>query len=233
MPKRRGQEEQPAELVLIPEQTKNGNGKKVVPALSGVPHVFVSDPDQVNLWPDLTRSRLVFVMVPIVEAAVQEATQTLIWLDQRSRRPITVFLSTPGGDIFSGLALFDVIRSMRAPTTTINLGCTASMGAILLQAGQRRLVARNSWLMMHEPLNVYPEGAETNAVRLQVEAKLMTRLQQQFLDILTERSKMKRKDLEDNWKQRDFWLNASEIVRFGFADGFFPEEKSGKKSKKG
>lgn len=192
-----------------------------------VQHVYVTDPDDVRLWADLTRQRNVYLMEDITPGLAHETCQTLHWLDRRSRAPVRVWISTAGGEIFAGLAIHDAIAQMRSPTMTIAIGWTASMGAVIFQAGQTRLMAPNAFMMIHEPSTVFAEGSTS---KIQDEAQLLRRLQNRSLDILGNRSNLKRKEIEEMLTRKDAWLDAAEAVKFGLADGIF--SGNGKKTRR-
>lgn len=150
---------------------------------------------------------------------VEEAIATLgQWQREDASKPITVILNTLGGEIISGLALFDYIQHLNETGTPVDihgLGYAASMGAILLQAGRKRLIGKHSYLLIHEVSGV----ALGNMSEIEDQVEFTKGLQERALDILTEKSTMTRRQIQRHWKRKDWWLNASEAVELGFADG--------------
>jgi len=135
----------------------------------------------------------------------------------RSTDPIVVRFFTPGGDVLAGLALFDYLRELQRDgieVTTVAIGMAASMGAILLQAGGKRLVTPSSYLMVHEIATV----ALGKLSEIKDEQKFSERIQNRLLDILAERSTMSARQIKTRWSRRDWWLDAQESVDIGFAD---------------
>jgi ATP-dependent Clp protease protease subunit len=189
-------------------------------ALSNDKLIQVIDPTVVRVHEDALRARRVYLFNEIEsEESVFEAITELHWMDQAPDGPIRIYMCTPGGSAFPGFALFDAIRSLRAPTETIGLGYVASMGSVLLQAGTRRLLGANSWLMVHEVSEAVAAGKTS---QLADEVGLMQRLQKRMLDIYTERTKMSRKKIEKNWQRKDWWLTAQEALKLGFIDEILP-----------
>lgn len=144
-------------------------------------------------------------------------------VDQWSRRfpgaPITIKINSPGGSVFEGLALYDRLRALSAlghHITTVSYGLAASMGGILLQAGDTRLVAPNAWFLIHEVSTI--TWGNTSEIEDQIE--FTRRLQDQLLEILASRSKLSKAKIAKKWKKTDWWLDAKETVSLGFADGF-------------
>lgn len=130
---------------------------------------------------------------------------------------ITVVFCSPGGSVFDGMALFDYIRYLRAtgvPLDTECLGYAASMGGLLLQAGETRRMGRNAWLMIHEPTS----GMRGKASAFKDEAALMERLANQGWDVLAERSTLSAADIKERCHRLDWWLSADEALELGFVD---------------
>src|SRR5690606_40252913 len=103
--------------------------------------------------------------------------------------PITIKINSPGGSVFEGLALYDRLRALSAlghHITTVSYGMAASMGGILLQAGDTRLVAPNAWFLIHEVSTI--TWGNTSEIEDQIE--FTRRLQDQLLEILASRSKL-------------------------------------------
>lgn len=144
-------------------------------------------------------------------------------LDQWSRRDpgcdFTLVLNTPGGDVIDGLALYDFItqdlRENRGhKVTTVTRGYAASMGGILLQAGDKRLVGRNAYVMIHEVAS----GAIGKLSELEDEYKFVKRIANRLVGILAERSTLTEKQIKGRWERKDWWLDSKEVIDLGFAD---------------
>lgn len=131
--------------------------------------------------------------------------------------PITIVLTSPGGSVTDGLGLYDYILSLRSIghyVTVVALGMAASMGGVLLQAGDRRVIGPNAFLLIHEA----SAGTYGKVTDMQEQLAFVGRLQGKCLDILASRSTISRQVIARRWKKMDWWLDAEEAVEGGFAD---------------
>lgn len=132
---------------------------------------------------------------------------------------ITLYLNTPGGSAFHGLGFYDTLRTISAqgnPITTVVRGFAASMGAILLQAGDQRLVGAESQLMIHE----ISSGVMGKLHEMEDEVKFLKRLNRQVFGIIAGRTggQWEADELYRWAKAKDRWLSAEKAVELGFAD---------------
>jgi ATP-dependent Clp endopeptidase proteolytic subunit ClpP len=153
----------------------------------------------------------------VEEESVRACMATLSsWSSKAPGAPLTLVFNSPGGAVHDGLALFDFLRHLRTGghhLTTIALGRAASMGAVLLQAGDRRVVGANAFLMLHEVSN----GMGGKVSELEESVELSKRLQKRLLAILADRSTLGVAQIQRRWTRRDWWLDADETVAHGFA----------------
>jgi len=139
------------------------------------------------------------------------------WHRRFPGRPLTIILNSPGGSVIAGLALFDYIRHLRAGghyVTVVALGYAASMGGILLQAGDRRVVGREAMLLIHE----VSSGTQGKVSDMEDDVRYTGRLWDKLAKILSERSHLTHRQIKARAKRVDWWLDASEAVKLGFAD---------------
>lgn len=146
----------------------------------------------------------------VMEDSVAEAVKTL---DEWSRRnpsaTIEVQLTSPGGYVLDGLALFDFLRALSARGHKIIvtvLGFAASMGAVLLQAGDERRIGANSFVMIHE----VGSGAYGKVADLEDQLKFTRRLQDRLVKLLCSRSSLTSTEVHEMWRKKDVWLDARE-----------------------
>jgi ATP-dependent Clp endopeptidase proteolytic subunit ClpP len=151
----------------------------------------------------------------------ESVQQCMAELGRWSRRdpgaPITVIFNSPGGNVLDGLALFDYLRQLRLTghrLTTIALGRAASMGAVLLQAGDHRVIGENAFLLVHEVSN----NSAGKVSELEDGMEFTKRLQKRLLAILSERSTLSDKEIQRRWARKEWWLDAEEAVELGLAD---------------
>lgn len=143
-------------------------------------------------------------------------------LDSMSRRfpgeDITILFNSMGGNIFDGMALYDFIMELKQrehKIVTKAFGMAASMAATLLQAGDERIIGKNSFLMVHETSGAV---SEMRSGEIEDVTKLLRRFEDKSLDILAERSTLSKTQIKNRWKRKDFWLDAEEALRYGFVD---------------
>lgn len=134
--------------------------------------------------------------------------------------PISFIINSPGGYIADGMSLFDDLRMYskrgggRHKVTTVVRGMAASMGSVLLQAGDNRIVGPNSLLLLHEPSS----GIRGTVGDITDELHSLNLYRSMILDLYAERSNLHRDELNARWERRDWWINASEAINFGVAD---------------
>lgn len=143
--------------------------------------------------------------------------QLRIWERNDPGCDIEIIFSSPGGSIIDGMALFDYIQKLRRAghkVTTGALGMVASMAGILLQAGNRRWMGAEAYLLVHE----LQAGAIGKIGELEDEMKLLHMMSSRILDIFASRTKLSKKQLEARWKRTDWWLDSRTALRDGFVD---------------
>ena len=149
-----------------------------------------------------------------VKAAIEKLT---IWHRIDPECPITFIINSPGGDIIAGFHLFDTLRWLSDEghsITTIGLGMAASMGGVILQAGDLRIMGPRSSLLIHEAQFV--AGGSMGDIEDTVE--FVKSLQNRILDIFAARSTLTKTQIRSRWKRKDWWLTANESLKFGFVD---------------
>jgi len=156
------------------------------------------------------------------EVGGTSAGATIETLDTWSRKspgePIKIVLNSPGGAVFPGLALFDFLQDIKGrghQLTVKTIGYAASMGGVLLQAGDERIMSPNSFLMIHEisfgMLGVKLQEAED-------EVAFARRLWHKLVHILAERSVYTHAQILRKSKPKDWWIEADEALKAGFID---------------
>jgi ATP-dependent Clp endopeptidase proteolytic subunit ClpP len=126
-------------------------------------------------------------------------------------------INSPGGGVHDGFALFDTLRLVAADgrrVKTIATGYAASMGGILLQAGDKRVVTPNAWVMVHEVSTV----AWGKSHELRDEVEFIDRLEDQIIAIFMERCSLPEGEFRKRWGRRDWWVSPSEALNLGIAD---------------
>jgi ATP-dependent Clp protease protease subunit len=173
--------------------------------------------DQMNAKPE--DSRIFTIYGPITYDTVAHCMYEMdAWSRRFPGEEMTLIINTPGGSMVDGFALYDFLEELktRGHHLTIKaVGMAASMGGILLQVADRRVLGAHSFLMIHE---LQAGLAEVRLSEFEDTTKLFKRFQDKALDILSSRSTLSRTQIKNRWKRKDFWLDAEEAVRHGFAD---------------
>ena len=130
---------------------------------------------------------------------------------------LTFIINSPGGSVTDGVHLFDFIRDLSASgvhVTTVATGMAASMGAILTQAGDTRVIMPTASFMLHEA--AFGAAGKTGEVEDRVAWVKM--IQERFKHILAERSNLSEDEIEDRWSRKDWWMMPKDAVELGFFD---------------
>ena len=130
---------------------------------------------------------------------------------------ITIVFNSPGGSVIDGLALYDELLSLREKghhITTVARGMAASMGAVLLQAGDERVIGKNAHMLIHQ----ISYGAIGSFGEIEDEVAFAKQLQDRLLDILAERSTLSRLKIKNRWERKNWWLGSEDVLKHGFAD---------------
>ena len=149
-----------------------------------------------------------------VAACIAELGQ---WSRREPGSPITVIFNSPGGSVLDGLALFDYLRRLRSTghhVTTVAIGRAASMGAVLLQAGDHRVIGGNAFLLIHE----VSHSSAGKVSELEDGVEFTRKLQKRLQSILADRSTLTEAQIARRWVRKEWWLDADEAVALGFAD---------------
>jgi len=141
------------------------------------------------------------------------------WSRRFPGQAITIQLCTGGGNVFDGMALFGFVRQLVASgteVTTVGLGWVASMGAVLLQCGSKRVLDRDAVLMIHN--SVIHASGRLRAHEVHDESALLKKLDRQAAEILAERSRTTAEEFLEMMDRRDVWLSAAEALALGLCD---------------
>lgn len=164
----------------------------------------------------LLTGRKVFIANEITTDVCNDIIKQLLVLDSESSDEITVFITSPGGSISDGMALYDVIRMLRSPVKTICMGMSASMGAILLLAADERLILKNSEIMIHDPSFGSGKYAGKKPHEIQQQLDILTRTRDILCNIIAERTGRDIAEIREK-TVTDSYFNAEEAIEFGLA----------------
>lgn len=167
------------------------------------------------------RNRVYNFLGPISLESVEHASNAILAWDRESKESITLRLMSPGGEVPSGLYLYDLVSAIAesgTPVRTIALGNANSMAAVVLQAGSTRLIGPNSWITLHE-VSVSGNPYESMTVsEKEDQDKTVRRINGRLVKILASRSTLTVAELSKKIKKTDWTLEPEEAVKYGFAD---------------
>ncbi len=135
---------------------------------------------------------------------------------------IKLYINSPGGSVYDGLAIYDTMNFIKPDVQTIGIGLQASMGAFLLSAGAKgkRAILPNARVMIHQPSS----GTRGKITDQEIDLKEGLLLKEKLAQILAENSGQKLKKLKNDM-ERDYWMSAEEAVEYGLVDKIIKQEK--------
>ena len=177
------------------------------------PH-SLSDEIQRNLH----KKRQIFFWGEVNDESCSEAVEKLLYLEsQNDEEEIKFYINSPGGSVTAGMAVYDTIKLMKAPITTIVTGIAASMGSIFLCAGDkgRRFAFPHARVLIHQPLIMGRIVAP--AVDINIHALEMERQREELNKVLAKASGQPLEKIQKD-TDRDFYMNAKEAIDYGLVD---------------
>ncbi|MFH2033455.1 MAG: ATP-dependent Clp endopeptidase proteolytic subunit ClpP [Candidatus Margulisiibacteriota bacterium] len=178
-----------------------------------------------DIFSRLLKERIMFIGTPIDDQIANLIIAQLLFLEaEDSSRPAYIYINSPGGVVTAGLAIYDTIRYIKTPVSTICIGQAASMGALLLAAGDqgKRFALPNSRIMIHQPLG----GAQGQATDIQIQTQEILRIKGILNDIMSKHTGQPLAKIEKD-TDRDFYMSAQQAVEYGLIDEVIPSQKAG------
>ncbi len=162
-------------------------------------------------------NRIVLLTGEINDEMASSVISQLLYLDNTSSDPIKLYINSPGGSVSSGLAIYDTIKELKSPVSTICVGTAASMAAVLLSAGEkgRRVVLSHSEVMIHQPSG----GVGGQAQDILIAASRIENVREKLNRILADNCDKPIEEIREA-TDRDKWMSAEEAIQFGIADRF-------------
>ena len=177
-----------------------------------------------DIYSRLLKERIVFLGGPIVDQVANSVIAQLLFLDHEDpKKDIMLYLNTPGGSVTAGMAVCDTMQYVKAPVSTICVGMAASMGAVLLAAGQRgkRFALPNSEILLHQVMSGPVEG---QAIELEITARQIVKIKDKINQILAKHTGQKLERIEKD-TDRDFYLTTPEAKEYGLIDEIIKTKK--------
>lgn len=169
-----------------------------------------------DIYSRLLKNRIIMIGEAIDNDTANSVVAQLLYLDsENNEKDISIYINSPGGSVVAGFAIYDTMRHIKSPVSTICIGHAASMGAFLLAGGDKgkRFALPNSEIMIHQVLG----GAEGQATDIKIQAEQILKIKERLNKILAENTgqTIKKVTLDT---ERDYYMTAEEALEYGLID---------------
>jgi ATP-dependent Clp protease protease subunit len=178
-----------------------------------------------DIYSLLLKERIVMLGTPINDQISSLVVAQLLYLAREDpSKPIRLYINSPGGQVYSGLAIYDTMQQIECPVSTVAVGFTASFGTVLLTAGTEgmRYALPNATIHLHQPLG----GAQGQASDIAIQANEILRLRKSLNEILSAHTKQPIEKIEED-TERDFFMTAEEARDYGLVDEVLKQGSNG------
>lgn len=170
----------------------------------------------ISVFDRLMMDRIIFLGTGIYDQVANIIQAQLLFLESADpKKDISIYINSPGGSVYAGLGIYDTMQIVQPKIATICTGMAASMGAVLMCAGEKgkRTALSHSRIMIHQPLG----GAEGQASDIEITAREIGKLKKELYDIIARHSGQ---TYEKVWadSDRDYWMTAEESKAYGMID---------------
>lgn len=185
----------------------------VSPTITEERHLNVA---QMDVFSRLMMERIIFLGSTIYDDAANIIQAQMLFLESTGpAQDIKLYINSPGGSVTAGLGIYDTMQLISCDVSTICTGLAASMGAVLLTAGEKgkRLALRHSKVMIHQPLG----GVQGQASDIEITARQIMQTKRELYEILANHSGVSYEKIEKD-SDRDYWMTSAEAVDYGLID---------------
>ena len=177
---------------------------------------------QMDVFSRLMMDRIIFLGTQIDDYTANTLQAQLLYLDSCDPgKDISIYINSPGGSVTAGLGIYDTMQFIQSDVATICTGMAASMGAVLLVAGQegKRSALPHSRVMIHQPLG----GVQGQASDIEIEAREIMKFKKELYDIIARHSHT---DFDKVWADanRNYWMTAAEAKEYGMIDTVYEKK---------
>lgn len=180
-----------------------------------------------DIYSRLLKDRIVFVGAPVDDQMANLVVAQLLFLQAEDPdKEVSIYVNSPGGSVTAGLAIYDTMQHIKPPVSTICVGLSASIAAVILAGGTkgRRFCLPNAKTLIHQPLG----GVQGQATEVQIMAKEILRTKERINNLLAKHTGQPLERIERD-TERDFWMTAEESKAYGLVDDIlFPGPKAAK-----
>ena len=168
-----------------------------------------------DLYSRLLKDRIIFINGEINNESANIIISELLYLDSLNNEEINIYINSPGGEVTSGLAIYDTMNYIKSDVRTITIGMAASMAAIIASSGTKgkRCILKNGEFMIHQPLG----GVKGQATDIDIAAKRILKIKDKLNKILAKNTGVNLRKIEKD-TERDNYLESNEAKEYGLVD---------------
>lgn len=169
-----------------------------------------------DIYSRLLEDRIIFVWEPVQAGMVNSIVAQLLYLEKKDPdKDIIMYVNTPGGEVYSGMAIYDVMQYVKCDVSTVCVWLAASMGSVILAwwTKGKRYSLPHSKIMIHQPLG----GAEWQASDIVIQAEEILKVKNMFIELMAKHTGQK-VEVVANDMERNKWMNAEEAMKYGIID---------------
>ena len=174
-----------------------------------------------DIYSRLLKDRIVFLGSAIDDNVANLIVAQMLFLESEDpKKDINLYINSPGGSVYAGMAIYDTMRYVKPSISTICVGLAASFGAVLLAAGEKgkRFALPNSRIMLHQPMG----GAQGQAVDIEIHAREILKIRETLNEILAEHTGQPIDSIARD-TDRDFFMSAGDAKKYGLIDEILTE----------
>jgi ATP-dependent Clp protease protease subunit len=190
---------------------------------NSTPMLLESNGMSVDVFSKLLDDRIIFLSTEVDEYVTNIIKAQLLYLESESDEDISIYIDSPGGSVYTGLGLLDVMDFVKPDIVTINTGLAASMAAVILCSGTKgkRMALKRSRTMIHQPLSYV---GYSQASDLEIETKEIISLKKELYEIISDNTgQLLDKVYKDG--DRDYWMTAQDAKKYGMIDKIILKNK--------
>lgn len=168
-----------------------------------------------DIYSLLLKERIIFLGTAIEENIANLVVAQLLYLDSENHSPIHLYVNSPGGVVYAGFAIYDTMKMVKSPVSTIAVGFSGSMGTVILAAGTKG----HRYALPHATVHMHPAGGGAKGYTEDVRIAYMEqeRIQNQLFYLIGKNTNHKQEEIEEMFR-RDRFMNAAEAKEYGLVD---------------
>ena len=168
-----------------------------------------------DIYSLLLKERIIFLGTAIEENVANLVVAQLLYLDSENHSPINLYVNCPGGVVYAGFAIYDTMKMVKSPVSTIAVGFSGSMGTVILSAGTKG----HRYALPHATVHMHPAGGGAKGYTEDVRIAYMEqeRIQNQLFYLIGKHTNHKQEEIEEMFR-RDRFMNATEAKDYGLVD---------------